>query len=206
MSRFTDSRGRPIPICRLPNGVRSLWQVFLRRSFGIYPELPWIPFAAIPCLERVITREAFVWEIGAGMSTLWLARHAGRVVSIEADQFWHTKLQSILAAKKITNVDLRFEWVAERMCAFTGVDDHSIDFLFVDGGPRAQCLIEGFRKVKAGGHIYLDNWDVAAFWPGAEEFLTAHHQEIVVRQGFVDYVPGNFAVNEGLFLQKSGQP
>ena len=139
------------------------------------------------------------------MSTLWLARHAGRVVSIEADQFWHTKLESILAAKKITNVDLRFEWSPSGCAPSPGwTTTPSISFSSM-ADRRAQCLIK--RASGRSRRAVTSTSTIGMSRPSrAEEFLTAHHQEIVVRQSFVDYVPGNFAVNEGLFLQKSGQP
>ncbi|MFA6961783.1 MAG: hypothetical protein WC205_13600 [Opitutaceae bacterium] len=136
------------------------------------------------------------------MSTLWLSRHAGTVISIEADLFWHEKLSSILRSKNITNVDLRHEWQADSMSTFPGIRNNELDLLVVDGGPRTQCLVNGFDKVKSGGYIYLDNWDFLNFWDDAEAFLISRCAEISSQQSFVDYVPGNFAVNQGLLIRK----
>lgn len=203
MARFSSSRGEWIPLARLPNAGRSLWQVVRRRCFGQYPEVPWIPFAAIRCLERELGEDAVAWEIGAGMSTLWLARHAARVVSIEASSTWHSKLHEILRERGIANVDLRYEWKADRMSSFDDVADESLDLLFVDGGPRHACLVNGLPKVKPGGLVYLDNTDVAEFWPATDDFLRGKSAEFESQQVFVDYVPGNFCVNEGILLRKA---
>ncbi len=202
MPRFFTGRGDFVGINRLPNAFRSTAQALRRRCFGIYPELPWIPFAAIPRMERLLTPDSFVWEIGAGMSTLWLSARAKKVVSIEASAEWFEKLGGILRQKNVANVDLRFEWIADRMSAYPGVKETGIDLLFIDGGPRHDCLFHGFDQVKAGGYIYLDNWDVAVFWPGAEEFLQARSAEIESSERFIDYVPGSFFVNDGLLIRK----
>ena len=205
MARFSTSKGNFVGLSQLPNALRSLWQVFLRRGFKIYPELPWIPFSAIPELERILDPKSIVYEVGAGMSTLWFSARSAKVTSVEADRHWHTKLLEILAARRITNVELKLEWVADRMSALPGAAPDSLDLLVVDGGPRTDCLAAGFDRVKNGGYLYLDNWDVLPFWIGADTFLESRRAEIDFQRSFIDYVPGNFAVNEGLLIRKKSR-
>jgi len=202
MARFFTSRGIFVGLASLPHAVRSLWQPVLRRSFNIYPELPWIPFSAIRELERILRPTSIVYEIGAGMSTLWFSARAGKVTSVESGKNWHAKLAKILADRGITNVELKLEWQADRISALPGAAPHSLDLLVVDGGPRDECLAAGFDRVKDHGHIYLDNWDVRSFWARADAFLESRGAEIAFQRNFVDYVPGNFAVNEGLLIGK----
>lgn len=163
-----------------------------------------MPFDVIPRLTVIVHGRARVWEIGAGMSTLWLAKHAGQVTSIEASREWFDQLTGILAQRGLKNVDLRYEWVADKMANFDELPDGSLDLLFVDGGPRHECLKRGFSKVRPGGHIYLDNWDVENFWPGSEAFLETQRGVIASMESFTDYVPGSFAVNEGLLITLRG--
>ncbi len=80
------------------------------------------------------------------------------------------------------------------MSSYAGIEDGSLDLLFIDGGPRHGCLNHGFDKVKSGGYIYMDNWDVATFWPGAEDFLQTRSNEIDSTESFIDYVPGSFFI------------
>jgi hypothetical protein len=86
------------------------------------------------------------------------------------------------------------------MCDFSDVSDRSLDLLIIDGGPRNMCLMNGFGKVRPGGHIYLDNWDVEEFWRGTGAFLEARAQHIREMCRFIDYAPASFVVNEGMLI------
>jgi predicted O-methyltransferase YrrM len=200
--RLYSATGSFVGIANLPNGPVSLLQALRRKAFDRYPELPWIPFAAIRYLNTVIRKEWRVWEIGSGMSTLWLSRRVDCVTSIEADTGWYQRLQQMIVERGANNIDLRFEWRGHLMSDFSDVKDSSLDLLFIDGGPRSDCLINGFSKVRPGGYIYMDNTDVAEFWPGLAAFLDKRSGEISDVHRFVDYVPGILAVNEGTAVRK----
>jgi hypothetical protein len=203
MSRFSTSAGKFVGLNHLPNITISLCQAIVRKTTGHIPRLPWIPFAARKALESVITPDFFVWEVGAGFSTLWLSDRVKKLVSIEAARDWYENLGAIIAKEQIKNVDLRFEWVADRMADFSELPDESLDLLFIDGGPRGQCLENGFRKVKKGGYVYLDNWDTKIFWDDAVSFPERNAALIAEVRSFVDYVPAQVGVYEGLLLKKA---
>jgi len=203
MARIRTSDGKFAGWSKLPHGAVSLWQAVVRKATGHIPRLPWIPFAAIRALERRITPEFAVWEIGAGYSTLWLSARVKSVVSIEAARDWYDRLGAIIREERISNVDLRFEWQAERMADFSGTADESLDLLFIDGGPRGLCLERGFGKVRRGGYVYLDNWDTKEFWGEATSFPQRNAALISEVYSFVDYVPAQFGVYEGLLLRKA---
>lgn len=173
-----------------------------RKLLNRIPRLPWIPFEAIARLDGLLTRDSVVWEVGSGFSTLWLSQRAKKVTSIEASRAWFERLSALIGHEGIRNVDLRFEWQAERMADFSELPDESLDLLFVDGGPRGECLLNGFPKVRGGGYVYLDNWDSRHFWGPASEFPETHAARIAWKQSFIDYVPAQFGVYEGLLIQK----
>ncbi len=152
---------------------------------------------------RSITPDFIVWEVGAGYSTLWLSDRVKKVTSIEASKYWYHRLSAIIEAESIPNVDLRFEWQAERMADFSELEDESLDLLFIDGGPRGLCLERGFSKVRRGGYLYLDNWDTKSFWGDATEFPVKHSKLISEAHSYVDYVPAQIGVYEGLLLRKA---
>ncbi|NJL09512.1 MAG: class I SAM-dependent methyltransferase [Calothrix sp. SM1_7_51] len=203
MGRFHTNNGKFVGIKNLPNAFISLKQATFRKLFKQYPELPWMPFELIQTLNRLIQPTWNVYEIGSGMSTVWLSQRAASVISIEASEEWYTMLGKIISDKGIKNVDLRCEWVGNKMSDLTAVTDTSLDLLIVDGGPRGDCVINGFRKVKQGGYLYLDNWDSPGYYPGAEDFLEQHKHEIEWKKSFIDYVPGMLGVFEGLLIRKS---
>lgn len=187
----------------MPNGVLALAQAIVRKSTGHIPRLPWIPFSARKVLEQRIAPDFTVWEIGSGFSTLWLADRVKQVVSIEAAQDWYDRLCAIIAKEQIRNVDLRFIWVAEQMADFSELADESLDLLFIDGGPRGQCLERGFGKVRRGGYLYLDNWDSKGMWGEAATFPARNSALLSETHSFVDFVPAQLGVYEGLLLRKA---
>ena len=203
MARFHTSDGKFVGWNRLPHGFISFYQAMDRRLTGHIPRKPWIPFAAAAALKNILSSQSIVWEIGAGYSTLWLADRVAHVTSIEAAREWFDILSSIIAKERLKNIDLRFEWVAERMASFESADDCSLDLLFVDGGPRGNCLENGFAKVKHGGYIYLDNWDTKHFWDPARDFPERNAHQISEITSFIDYVPAQVGVYEGLLLKKA---
>lgn len=202
MRRFHTASGEFIGFAKLPNGSLALLQAVLRKFFGYIPVVPWIPFAASRELARRLLPSNVVWEIGSGFSTIWLSKPVSFVTSIEADQAWFEKLKGIIAKNGICNVELRYEWVAERMADFSAAADESLDLLFIDGGPRSWCLRNGFSKVKRGGAIYLDNWENTGFWEGASNFFEERSDQIESIERFIDYVPAQFGVYESLLIAK----
>lgn len=159
--------------------------------------MPWIPISATTAIAKVIQPRWVCWEIGAGMSTLWLSKRVAHLTSIEANKDWFDRLSAIIAERNIRNIDLRHNWTS--MNDFDGVPDGSLDFLLIDGGDRNLCLENGYAKVKQGGFIYLDNWDDRIFWFGSAEFIEKQRPFSV--QCFVDYVPAMVGVCEGLLLR-----
>ena len=200
--RFSTPDGRFVGWRKLPNALRSFYQALRRKLWGDIPRLPWIPFSAATALEAVLKPDWKVWEIGAGYSTLWLADRIHSVISIEASRDWFERLNAKIQSERVTNVDLRHEWRAEAMASFEGVVDGSLNLLFIDGGPRTECLKNGFSKVKSGGCVYLDNWENKGFWKGADSFLASVAEHIDKIQTFVDYVPAQVGVYEGMLIRK----
>jgi predicted O-methyltransferase YrrM len=203
MARLHTGDAQFVGLGKLPNGMIAFGQAIVRKVTGHIPRLPWIPFSARKELDRRITPDFIVWEVGAGYSTLWLSDRVLKVTSIEASKYWYHRLSTIIEAEGIKNVDLRFEWQAERMSDFSELEDESLDLLFIDGGPRGLCLEHGFSKVRRGGYIYLDNWDTKMFWGDAAGFPVQHSNLISEAQSFVDYVPAQVGVYEGLLLRKA---
>lgn len=202
MARFHSGKGEFVGGPKLlTSGLKALYQAMERRLFGVIPVQPWIPFAATAALARELTGQEVAWEIGAGYSTIWISSRVRSLVSIEADEQWYSRLSLELKHRRITNVDLRYLWRGDHMRDFSAVCDHSLGLLFIDGGPRTECLINGFGKVRSGGLIYLDNWDTPDFWNGADAFLQENASKICWIRTFVDYVPAQFGVYEGCLIK-----
>lgn len=204
MGRFSTGKRKKVALAKLPNLILSLGQAIARKTTGHIPRQPWIPFEAASAINQVALSTWRVWEIGSGYSTLWLADRVAHVVSIEAQKTWYDALNFRIDKEGISNVDLRFEWEGNRMASFAGISDGTLDLLFIDGGPRGDCLVNGFSKVRSGGYIYLDNWDNDAFWRQSDREFVEHHSSVLedVRE-YIDYVPAQVGVYSGLLIKKA---
>jgi hypothetical protein len=122
------------------------------------PDLPWWPFPAKEAIESLIQREWNVIEFGSGSSTIWLARRAGYVYSIEDNPEWHEKIGERLTLQNVTNVTLRLR----QHGAFYDLRefvDRTFDLAIVDGYCRFGCIEAVLPKLKPRGFLYLDNSD-----------------------------------------------
>ena len=158
-SRFHTARG-PMPISGWIHYPAAWWTA--RR--GLTPDRPWIVPAAIGWLRRRIRRDWSILELGAGRSTAWLARRAGRVLSFEDNEFWFELARTRLAQDGLMNVDLRLRPVKE----FPGevgalpadaFDLAVVNFLESPQVTRIDCLKPAMKKVRPGGYLLLDDSD-----------------------------------------------
>src|SRR3954469_21096963 len=82
-------------LTRLQSAPKNTFAFWLGSQFAIHDaaalarmDVPWWTFPAIDAVERWITARngnVRVFEYGSGASTVWLARRAAHVVSIEHD-------------------------------------------------------------------------------------------------------------------------
>lgn len=200
-STFKTHTGSRAPYRSYLKFVYVLYLAVKRKYLNQYPEMPWIPFSAISKLNSLIKSDWKVLEIGAGMSTLWLSNRAEKVISIEADLDWYNNLATIISNKKIRNIDLQYKWVAEEMADFSNFPDNYFDLIYIDGGPREWCCNSAKAKIKNGGYIYLDNSDNQSLSENGADVLRAFvNNDQNKIDLFIDFVPGNIMVNEGLLV------
>lgn len=135
-----------------------------RARRGQTPERPWIVPACIGWLRRRIRSDWSVLELGAGRSTIWLARRAARVVSFEDNEFWVDHTRRRLREERLANVELRVRAVEELHTAVEELEDSSFDLVVIDflESPqltRIDVLEPAARKVRPRGLLLLDDSD-----------------------------------------------
>jgi predicted O-methyltransferase YrrM len=152
---------------RGPMGV-SGWlrypAAWLRAKRGRTPERPWIVPASIGWLRRRIRSDWSILELGSGRSTVWFARRAGRVISLEDNEFWHGRTRERIADAGLTNVDLRLKAIAGFPAEVASLPDASFDLVVVDfleapALTRIDCIRPAREKVRPGGFLLLDDSD-----------------------------------------------
>src|SRR6266705_3075876 len=70
-------------------------------------QIPWFSYAAIDFLDNKVGSEMQVCEYGSGGSTLFFAKRAKKVLSIEDNAAWFGLVSQRLAMESITNVTLK---------------------------------------------------------------------------------------------------
>ena len=157
--RFHTARG-PMPLgawLRYP----AAW---LRARRGHVPERPWIVPAAIGWLRRNVRSSWSILELGSGRSTVWFARRAGEVISLEDNEYWYERTRERVATAKLVNVELRLRAIEAFPGEVSSLPDARFDLVVVDfleapAVSRIDVLRPAREKVRPGGHLLLDDSD-----------------------------------------------
>ena len=120
--------------------------------------LPWYSYPCIHLLDARLGSEPIdVYEFGSGNSTLWWARRARRVVSVEDNSEWYSYVRSTGPAN-VTYTLAAGEDDYVQSLRQTGV---VFDVVVVDGSHRGRCLHEALGNLTERGVVIVDNSD----WP-----------------------------------------
>ncbi|CAI9419656.1 class I SAM-dependent methyltransferase [Nocardioides sp. T2.26MG-1] len=178
---------------------RSRTALWVRSWLAIYDlddmlalDVPWWTLASADAVEDFLrTRPAArVLEWGSGASTVWLARRAGAVVTVEHDPAWAARTARALAARDLDSVELRVVeprpgpgGVRSAKRGFEGLDftayadaiddlDGDFDLVVIDGRAREACLVRAVDRIADGGLVVFDNVDRARYRAAVEALGT----------------------------------
>jgi hypothetical protein len=149
--------------------------------------LPWYTYPAIDFLGAKDLSTRTVLEFGAGQSTLWWAKRAKRVLSMESDPKWFAYVQSTLP--KNAEVFLIPDDLA-------GIEDHlrdsTFDLILVDGLDRLKAARRSIQLLREDGAVLVDNSD--GYWGGDSKreypILDLFRTAGFLRVDFYGYAPG----------------
>lgn len=141
-------------------------------------DVPWWTYDAIAAVEDFLASRsgAKVFEYGSGASTVWLARRAGSVISIDHDAGWIEFSKPWLAALGNATVehvsaDARPDpdplyrsgktgYVNDSFRAYADAIDRwpgQFDLIVIDGRARSACLAKAAERLAGDGMIVFDN-------------------------------------------------
>lgn len=153
----------------------------LRSQFAIYDaedlarlDLPWWTYGAIGNVERFLAgRDATVFEYGAGASTVWLAKRARQVVSVEHDAEYLPVVERLVSDRPNVTLMLVEPTPGSGSApsgrkGYSGVDfaDYvraieraggPFDLVVIDGRARLSCLDPALAHLKPGGIVLFDD-------------------------------------------------
>ncbi len=174
---------------------RSRTALWVRSWLAIYDlddmlalDVPWWTFEAADAVDGFLRERpgARVLEWGSGASTIWLARRAGTVVTIEHDPGWAARTTRGLAAHGAGNVRLHVVeplpgpgGVRSAKRGFEGLDftayadaiedlDGDFDLVVIDGRAREACLVRAVDRLADGGLVVFDNVDRSRYRDAVE--------------------------------------
>lgn len=117
--------------------------------------IPWYTYPAFEYLNQLDYQDKDIFEYGAGNSSLFWAKKARSVISIESDKEWYVSLKSKMDSNQIL---LLFEEEQEYVNSiFKGQKKY--DVIVIDGVHRLPCAEVAVQCLAPGGLIILDNSD-----------------------------------------------
>jgi precorrin-6B methylase 2 len=150
-------------------------------------EIPWFSYAAIDFLQEFVQPHMTVFEYGSGGSTVFFAKRARRVMSVEDNPKWYEWVSRRLDQQGLTNVSLKLcEFNFKDPAGFEGsaylhaIPDEEFDIIVVDGSEewiqvRPICFGRAEARVKKGGIIIVDDsWR----YPMLRQFHRARKHQI----------------------------
>ena len=163
-TRFHTARGERLPVREFPGMATA----FIRRLSRQFQEGPWIAPRAVTFIERRLDDDSVVLELGAGRSTPWFAKRAGRVVSFESDDVWAERVYLQTACVRPRVEVRRIPAPSFDNAALSAFSEQSVDVLFVDQleinpGDRVESIRRLWSLVRPGGIIVLDDSDRPAY-------------------------------------------
>lgn len=127
-----------------------------------HPLDPWITIDMIKILENYLRQDDVGFEFGSGSSSIWLAKKTKYLTSVEHDERWVEKVSELVRAhdldKKIKLIKVEMN-SKSYVAPVDQIQDGSLDYGFVDGLYRDECILALIPKVRKGGILIVDNVD-----------------------------------------------
>lgn len=152
--------------------------------------IPWVTYSFIDFISDRIQKDHTVFEFGSGNSTLYYAKRAQKVVSVEHDKDWFAKISSSKAANsEMIFCELEKGGKYSKMPASLG---SKFDIIIVDGRDRVNCCLESLSALSERGVVVLDD---------SEREIYAEAIKFFKNNGFKEL---SFSgISPGLFYNKS---
>ena len=143
------------------------WKRWFASLFAIYNtdrmialDLPWWNVQASREIDRFLAQRpgARVFEYGAGASTVWLAKRAAAVTSVEHDVSWLDTMAGHTAG--FDNIAVLGRSIEKRPSLYVNAIDETdglFDLIVIDGRQRSECLARATSRLGRDGIILFDD-------------------------------------------------
>jgi hypothetical protein len=115
--------------------------------------IPWYTYPAIEYLNHLDLSGLDVFEFGSGNSTLWWAKKAKSVFSVEDDPLWFARVKN-----KINTDNIFYDIKAEKHLYLANLNKR-YDITIIDGKYRPECADHYLNFIDGGFMLIFDNSD-----------------------------------------------
>lgn len=117
--------------------------------------IPWYTYPAFEYLNQLDFKNKDVFEYGAGNSSLFWAKKAKYVVSVESDKEWFISIKNeINSNQKLILFEEKKDYINSVF-----LEQKKYDLIVIDGLHRLACSRAAVQCLTSGGLIILDNSD-----------------------------------------------
>jgi hypothetical protein len=118
-------------------------------------DLPWVTYSFIDFIKPRLNKELRIFEYGSGSSTLFYAKRVGKVVSVEHDKDWYSKILSLKPSNaEMIFTELQTDGAYSKKAASLG---EQFDVIIVDGRDRVNCCKHSVAALSPEGVLVLDD-------------------------------------------------
>lgn len=137
-----------------------------------YLIMPWYSIPTLQWLKTQPVKEWYVFEYGAGYSTIWYRANVKSVLTVDHQESWAKAMGALHAPDK-----------EEYIRIFAAFSNSKFDLIVVDGEWREECTFHAKGFVKPGGYIIWDNYGQEGFVsPDVIDSILVGWEKTVYRQ------------------------
>ena len=162
--------------------------------------IPWYTYPAIEYLSQFDYSQKRIYEFGCGNSSLFWARRAKQVISIEDNPEWFKKWQENFSEP---NLDIR--WIDEGPLYSDSIlsEEQGFDVIVVDGKRRTACAQSAIQKINPGGMIILDDSDRVNTSDEYEKAIKILKEADLLQVDFYGFCPmNNYTKTTSIFFKR----
>jgi len=117
--------------------------------------VPWVTYPYIQFIGERLNKNLDIFEFGSGNSTLYYAKNAGMVDSVDHDKFWYEKIKCTMPA----NVNLFYCELEDgaNYSRYALTTNRLYDMIIVDGMNRVECCLNNLEALKPTGVLVVDD-------------------------------------------------
>ena len=162
--------------------------------------IPWYTYPAIEYLAQFDYSDKSVFEYGCGNSSLFWAKRAQKVISIEDNPKWFDKWCGLFHEP---NLDVRWRDEGEIYEKAIFEDNQKYDVIVVDGKRRAECAQCAVQVLAKGGVIILDDSDRINTSLEYKNAVAALREANLLQVDFYGFCPmNNYTKTTSLFFSR----